>query len=660
MKLSRKKERKKPIVRMKKAGHLLIQKLLQSPVLNRRPQSGVRRHRLQSLTTLKWQWNGKTKNVTCNKARSVESALKESSQFREIAKKNNKKELVITRHGKAISSHFPCSLIKDELLTIKYFKAANAGPSGSDHRQKKRPSSDLVMFDLLTKGGAKVNRIMRNPELEKKDIDTITVYAYKGEKVKYALKRDGRLLDVVFKRNCALLNTNTEETTEMSDLVHDHDGEIYKIVLLNLSSPPLSQPGSLEETPTMSDPQRSDSEGNPGPPQPSATTQSVNVNTPENTAGLDGKKEPDTFHKIIHSERMLIDLFTEFKKVLKGMNSQRVPNLSRARDLLRVEYSKNDETCREVRTMKTLMQLSDSVCQVRINDRSKGSGFLLFDKFVLTNGHVAKTFYDGKTQLISPGVTVHFSFESLGQADSGAAVIEVVGFENGCDESGQKCDWALMRIVTDHKLPDGLLTHLGRLPQHGGICIIGHPGEGVKKMDPCFIIPNENRQQAAERHQRKNPHGVLPTNPHYYESAENIQLITQRFFNDVKKDNEFRQALHYDTCFGFGSSGSPVFDTDCNVVAMHTGGYAYRNAKKEMHSVIEYGCPLSTVIDHFIVQMVEKGKADVLKQFLACCHEQHQPEMMASLKQLVEKNENSYKFSELFSQEEASVPMDED
>uniref|UniRef100_G3QB00 Si:ch1073-475a24.1 n=1 Tax=Gasterosteus aculeatus TaxID=69293 RepID=G3QB00_GASAC len=395
------------------------------------------------------------------------------------------------------------------------------------------------------------NRIMRNPELEKKDIDTITVYAYKGEKVKYALKRDGRLLDVVFKRNCALLNTNTEETTEMSDLVHDHDGEIYKIVLLNLSSPPLR---------------------------------------------LDGKKEPDTFHKIIHSERMLIDLFTEFKKVLKGMNSQRVPNLSRARDLLRVEYSKNDETCREVRTMKTLMQLSDSVCQVRINDRSKGSGFLLFDKFVLTNGHVAKTFYDGKTQLISPGVTVHFSFESLGQADSGAAVIEVVGFENGCDESGQKCDWALMRIVTDHKLPDGLLTHLGRLPQHGGICIIGHPGEGVKKMDPCFIIPNENRQQAAERHQRKNPHGVLPTNPHYYESAENIQLITQRFFNDVKKDNEFRQALHYDTCFGFGSSGSPVFDTDCNVVAMHTGGYAYRNAKKEMHSVIEYGCPLSTVI----------------------------------------------------------------
>lgn len=175
---------------------------------------------------------------------------------------------------------------------------------------KKRGHLDLVMFHLLTKGGANVNRIMRNPELEKKDIDTITVYAYKEEKVECALKRDGRLLDVVFERNCGLLNTNTEETTEMSDLVHDHDGESYKIVLLNLSSPPLSQPGSLEETPTMSDPQRSDSEGNPGPPQPSATTQSVNVNTPENTAGLDGKKEPDMFHKIIHSEQMLIDLCT--------------------------------------------------------------------------------------------------------------------------------------------------------------------------------------------------------------------------------------------------------------------------------------------------------------------------------------------------------------
>ncbi|XP_062414212.1 serine protease FAM111A-like isoform X2 [Pungitius pungitius] len=565
------------------------------------------------------------------------------------------------RAGKAISSHFPCSLVKNEQLTLKYFKAANTPrqlAGGIDHCQRKRPSSDLVMFHLLTKGGSSVRRIMRNSELEKKNIDRITIYAYKGEKVKYALKRDGRLMDIVFKKNCALSNTNTEETTEMSDLVHDHDGETFMIKLLDMCSPPESQPDGLEEISTVQlEPQRSDSEGNPGPPQPSDTTESVNVNTPENKATLDGKKPPDMFHEILHSKQTLMDLSTDLTKMLKGMSNQRVPSVSRVRNLLRVEYSKNDEACREVRTMKTLMDLSNSVCQVRINDRAEGSGFLLFDKFVLTNGHVANSFYNENTQQLSQGVTVHFSFESLAEMAPGAAVEEVVGFEY-C-KSGQMRDWALMRIRTDQNLPDGLLTRLGDLPKRGGICIIGHPDGGVKMIDPCFIIPNENHQQVVEKHERKNPQGVWPLNRDY-KNGENIQLITSLFFKDVKNDKTYSQALHYDTCFYFGSSGSPVFDMDCNVVAMHRGGYTYRNAKNEMHSVVEYGCPLYAVIDHIIVHMVEKGKADVLKGLLACSDERHRPQMIAYLKQLVGSKGNWNEFSELFSQEEVSVPMDED
>ncbi|XP_075957726.1 serine protease FAM111A-like isoform X2 [Anarhichas minor] len=587
--------------------------------------------------SFQWWWNNKS-TITCNKARTVESLLKRSSQFREIANKNKNKELVIVRDGKAISSHFPCSLIKDEQLTIKYVKAVDGPkqpPSGSDRCQRKRPSCELVMFHLLTKGGKDVVRMMRNSELRNDGIDEMTVYAYRGEEVKHALKRDGRLLDIVFTKNCALSTPITEVTTEMSDLVDALDGKTFRIILLGKSSPPDSQSGSLEDADTtQNESQRCDSEGSRDPLQQSTAAESVNVNTPKQKAGLDGQKAPEImFREIANSKEMQSYLSSQFTDLVK---EKKVSSLSHIQNLYRVEYGKNAQTCREVKTLKTLMELSNSVCQVRVNDRAEGSGFLLFDKFVLTNGHVLTNIYNESTDWHTEKVTVHFSFESLGQEDSGALVEQVAGFEHGHDASGHQHDWALLEISAHQKLPEGLLTHFGFLPQSGGICIIGHPGEGVKKIDPCFIVPTENFNQVVERHRHENPEGVVPHNPDYSENNAPIQLITDRFFDDVKNDEPNRHALNYESCLTFGSSGSPVFDDHCNVVAMHSGGFPYRNARGESHSVIEYGYSLSVIIEHIIIQMAEREKFDVLKTFQACSADCQQ-QMPANLKKLLER-----------------------
>ncbi|XP_075957235.1 serine protease FAM111A-like [Anarhichas minor] len=617
--------------------------------------------------SIKWWWDKKGTSITCNKARTVESLLKRSPEFTKIANRNKNKELVIVRDGKAISSHFPCSLIKDEQLTIKYVKAVDGPqqpPSGSDRCQRKRPSSELVMFHLLTKGGTNVVRIMRNPAT-RNYFDEMTVYAYRGEKVKRALKRDGRLRNIVFTKNCALSTPITEVKTEMSDLV-DLDGKTFRIILLDKSSPPASQSSSLDDAyTTQNESQRCDSEGSRDPLQQSTAAESVNVNTPKQKAGLDGQKAPEImFREIANSKKMLSYLSSQIKDLVKG---KKVSRRSRIQNLYRVEYGKNAQTCREVKTMKTLMELSNSVCQVRVNDRAEGSGFLLFDKFVLTNGHVLKNIYNERTRQLTEKVTVHFSFESLGQEDSGALVEQVAGFEHGHDVSGHQHDWALLRISAHQKLPEGLLTHFGFLPQSGGICIIGHPGEGVKKIDPCFIVPTENFNQVVERHCLENPEGVLPHNSHYSENNAPIQLITPRSFEGVKNDQENR--LNYNTCLTFGSSGSPVFDDHCNVVAMHSGGFPYRNARGECRSVIEFGYHLSGIIERIIVQMVERRRGDVLKKYLACGYK-HQQQMMANVKKLVEsRNLSSFRnvptndeilkaFFEFFSQREDPVPMD--
>ncbi|KAA8586789.1 hypothetical protein FQN60_000625 [Etheostoma spectabile] len=632
----------------------------------------VKEEELHATHLFDWCWKDKKPTThACNKAGTIENVLKRSEIFRDIAGKNQDKELVIVKDGKLISSHFPCCLIKqNESLIVKYVKAVDKAKrpvSGSHHRQSKVAPDKLVMFHVLPKGGKNVANIMRNQVL-KTDFQIITVYAYKGEKVKNALKRDGRFLNTIFKKYCVLSHESNKKETEMSSIVDFLDGETFQIILLNRSQPPESQPGSLDET-DMNASQRSDSDVNQDPPQQSTASNSMNDSEPKEKSML------ENIFAIPDSKMMQKHLSSQFKDLVKGKKTLQGSKLSRIQNLYRVEYGKNVETCMEVKTVKKLMDISHSVCQVRINGKPAGSGFLLFGKYVITNGHVVKDIYNDGTKQLNESVTVHFSFESLDQKEFGEAVKEVAGFEYSRDESGHMYDWALLRLGADHKLPDVLLTktHFDSRPNSGVICIIGHPDGGVKKIDPCVIVLPESRNQVAERHQRENPEGVLPENPHYSKNQEPIQVVTHRFFEDVKNDESIRQALTYESCFYFGSSGSPVFDEHCNVVAMHSGGYCYRNARGQNQSVIEYGYPMSSIVEHLVVQMVERSRLDVLKEYLACPNARHQT-MMTNLKKLVESrdltafysavnhpvvrsNESLKTFFKLLTQTE-EVPMD--
>uniref|UniRef100_A0A3Q1BPC4 Serine protease n=1 Tax=Amphiprion ocellaris TaxID=80972 RepID=A0A3Q1BPC4_AMPOC len=407
---------------------------------------------------------------------------------------------------------------------IQYVKAVNNPTKGVSSRVtscKEDPSSNLVMFHVLVKGGKNVVNILKNPAL-KTEIQEVTVYAYKGEKVKQALKRDAHFLSTIFRKNCALFERSTEINIEMSNPVDDLDGKTFQIIFL------------------------------------------------DDYAQLSSK----------------------FKDSMNGRKTQ-VPKLSRIQNLLRVEFEKNAETCREVKTEKKLMELSDSVCQVRINGTPIGSGFLLFANFVLTNAHVINNIYNDVSGQLNGRVTVNFSFYDLEQTVGGSVEVEeVVGYEYNPDVPPR--DWALLKLSANENLPRPLAAHVGILPKSGAICIIGHPDGGVKKRDSCLIVATENRSQVVERH--------------YVENQGNIQLITSQFFkNTAKYVEQIKQALMYETCFYGGSSGSPVFDKHCNVVAMHTGGYLYPSTRGDT-SVIEFGYALSDIMEHMIIQMVEREK----------------------------------------------------
>uniref|UniRef100_A0A3P9DH54 Serine protease n=1 Tax=Maylandia zebra TaxID=106582 RepID=A0A3P9DH54_9CICH len=482
--------------------------------------------------SFEWSYRKNIYTHTCNQAQTIEDCLKKSPKFKAAAEKQDGKELVIVRSGKAIASHFPCRVIKNERLTLKFVKAVEKPKkpvSVSGYPCKKRQSNKLVIFHVIARGGKNVVRILKNPDL-RKDMQEITVYAYEGEKVKQALRRDGRFLNTMFKKNCVLFNISTEVETEMCSFVDDLDDETFKIKLLDKSDPPESQP----ET--------------------------------DNTIG----KKTDLF-----------------------------PKLSRIQNIFRQEFGNSAKRCQDVKTMRKLMKLSHSVCQVRINGKPQGSGFLVFSRFVLTNAHVIKDFCNDNGRL-HERVTVTFSYESLEQNDGLIDVEEVVGIEYIPEVSGT--DWALLKLNADQTLPDGLLTHSGFICHSGGISIIGHPGESVKKIDVCLVVSQENRSQVAERHWKDN--------------QDCVQLLKDSFFKNVADDVQQRKhLLTYESCLYFGSSGSPVFNEDGDVVAMHSGGYAYPGVMGQNQSVIEFGYPFSDIIEHIIIQMVKREKFDVNNDF---------------------------------------------
>ncbi|XP_035760071.1 protein FAM111A-like [Neolamprologus brichardi] len=250
--------------------------------------------------THSFEWSYKTKSkYTCDQAQTIEDCLKKSPKFCTAAGKQKGKELVIVKNARAITSHFPCRLIKDECLTLKFVKAVETPEKPVSVSCNKRQSSKLVMFHLLTRGGENIVRILKNRELQK-GFPEITVYAYKGEKVKQALQRDGRFYSSVFTKNCVLSNASTEVEIEMSSLVNDLDSETFRIKLLDKSNPPTSQSGSLDDTYVLqSESQTSESGGHAELSQQTNTVKSETDNTVEKNRSLwkYGSRKTTTFFK---------------------------------------------------------------------------------------------------------------------------------------------------------------------------------------------------------------------------------------------------------------------------------------------------------------------------------------------------------------------------
>uniref|UniRef100_A0A3Q0RMZ1 Serine protease n=1 Tax=Amphilophus citrinellus TaxID=61819 RepID=A0A3Q0RMZ1_AMPCI len=246
---------------------------------------------------------------------------------------------------------------------------------------------------------------------------------------------------------------------------------------------------------------------------------------------------------------------------LKQLMESRFPDHSfqKSLNLRKENFGKIQQSFSEVHRVRELLQLAESVCllQVHISDSSavQGTGFVLFDKFVLTSAHLFKHWMDPKLpnwcEFVN--ITAVFNFE---KQESDRMMVKAKVFVGN-----NELDYAVLKLETE-KVPPGLLKRFGPRPSDGEACIVGHPAGGVKKMDPTCIIEKEKREEAVNKNLED-----------YKECFITLCAINQAIKNDPYENIH----VNYNTFMYHGASGSPVFDAHGRVFGLHTGGFFYGN-----------------------------------------------------------------------------------
>ncbi|XP_043095079.1 serine protease FAM111A-like [Puntigrus tetrazona] len=581
-----------------------------------RPSEDLQQEAEAETHTIKYCFiKSKTFSASCKTSMTVFEALNTSQMFRRQKDKinNEQKEILIQRFKEgsnkaAVKADFPCCLIEsDEILEIDFIKKYhNSSTNGTTARLSSRNLEKLVSFLVKKEGGQKVLHLLKSKALRNR-VQYVCVYAFKGEKIKKALRRDGRFNEIIFQKHCALSEFSDSHHELSNPVTEDLNRKEFQVVVVSDCQ---NQSDSQEDLTSVST-QPSDAVASDAVAETDGSSQNP-ISTEQQKKQDEVNTNPLTKRyaakPITDSEEILRILREQFPVLLEQVKQrEKLKKKSDVKEFFRVEYGKSVQSFSEVKKVKKLMRLSDSVCQIRKGGSAAGTGFLLFDRYILTNAHVIGLSID-VTKVNIAQFTAVFGYEDLDSINSIHIVQEVAAYFCGKDDKGMYLDYALLELDGIDKnatYPNLLECYRPNAPPtRGQICIVGHPGEGVKKMDPCFITEKKNQLEAAKKHASENEHLI-----HVMKEAWETQ----------KWDfSAYENKMTYNSCFFHGSSGSPVFDVDCNLIGIHTGGYKYKTKGDKTYSVMEYGFSMQPILDDIRARAKIKGSTNIVRALEVC------------------------------------------
>uniref|UniRef100_G3Q472 Serine protease n=1 Tax=Gasterosteus aculeatus aculeatus TaxID=481459 RepID=G3Q472_GASAC len=441
----------------------------------------------------------------------------------------------------ALATHFPCSCIRDEEM-ITLLSNDNKVEASRDQCDQKVHSKDKYsVFYIDTVGGkdTKSKKLFINTVF--KTFKYLRVYGEKGITVEEALKRDGRFLDL---GNFELFNIKDNFHTKPKEKVDGLHEKKFKICL----------------------------------PRAAGSQSEINDKI---SAVLQQRGTSVTGGNIEEISKRLREQYPDLKRLMESRFSG-LGSYEKALDLRREDFGKIEGTFSEVHRIMKMLELGKSVCKVIVEGKVEGTGFVLFDNFILTNAHL---FIDciEERKLTED---VYFTFDYVEPLPHAKYHYFKLADRDIC-YNNDDLDYAIVQIeprsTPDQlEVPPGLLKKFGKKPANGHGCILGHPGGALKKMDPICIIEKENREQA-----------VISSIGNHRDDWFVLYAIK----NGLKKE-PFADVVTYNSFMYHGASGSPVFDVCGRVFGLHTAGfhYEFNNSK---HRLIEFAQPVRNIFKDF-------------------------------------------------------------
>lgn len=518
-----------------------------------------------------------------------------------------------------IATTFPCCCVKDGECLVLH-SSTKAVQAQRENDDKILPKESYSLFLIDKEGGenskSKANEIFRVKPLHyHKKFKYFCVCGEKGMMVEEALHQDGRFADDL--RSFILSDNNEIQTITMStEAVDDLHGKTFHISVpkRNVKMANDKKPKARDK---QQDGQLKSQEGSPNTSRIRSKTKPDLEMKKERKASI-GEIIHEAFEKRKSLKRAMEDtssridvkeiyklLCEQFSDLKKWMES-RFPGESfkKALDLRRENFGNIHQSFTETDRMGEVLELGESVCLLKLCDKNSsagvnGTGFVLFDEFVLTNCHL---FDEWIKQGLNEwwkyvDITAEFQF----RRDKRKLVMEFKATVLGV---GKDADYAVLHLSPTAgqepgNVPPGLLKRFGPQPLDGASCIIGHPAGGTKKMDPTCVIEKEDRERAIDE--------SLSDYKEYFP----IYSLKNAINNDPYADI----LVTYNTFMYHGASGSPVFDSCGRVFGLHTGGFLFGHPKPN-ESVIEYAFPLLYIFQKLVIQLKESGWEELLNKII--------------------------------------------
>ncbi|XP_028406106.1 protein FAM111B-like [Dendronephthya gigantea] len=256
--------------------------------------------------------------------------------------------------------------------------------------------------------------------------------------------------------------------------------------------------------------------------------------------------------------------------------------------LVATHFSNVNIVARPVAFSKIICHFYDSVGYLKCGDVN-ATCFLVSQDMVVTNFHVIRqiqTARESSTPNDHSHIYVYFGYERPDQESRERYKLAPLQCEGNIVYS-DAFDYAFLRTeeCVEGKLTLGQFVRCN-VPRSGIVSIVGHPGGKEKQEELCAILPSSHQDR-------------MSSNDTLFMYRENCR----RDLSGI--------ALTYDVGSMFeGSSGSPVFDMNCQIVALHSMGFQIENSR-----LVEAGVTFNAII----LDLHARGFDEFVREHLPYC-----------------------------------------